>query len=95
MAADPDWRMAQLERRLDRVEPIVTDVAVIKSELRGLRHEIQGNTKATHELSQQIEKAQVEPINRWRQLRAGIITAVVGATVGGLFVLAGVLLSAH
>lgn len=88
-----DDRLDGLDRQVRRIEPVVTDVAVIKAELLGMRRALRENSNVTHELTQQLEKAQMEPLKRWQGFRNSLVIAVAGAAVGGLFVIAGVLLS--
>ena len=92
----PDARLDELARKVGRMDEVVTDVAVLKTELRNVIRELRANTSATQEVADQMEKAQLEPINRWRQLRQGLIIAACSALfAGGLGVLGALIASTH
>lgn len=84
-APEPDWRLRQLERRLERVEPVVTDVAVMRSEMAGLTRELQANTRATAEVADQLEKAQVGTMVKQRAFWSQVTLVILGAVIAGAF----------
>lgn len=91
----PWSELSELRRRLERVEPVVTEVAVLKTELHNVTRELQRNTKATEQVAEQMERAQIEPLTRGQERRAQLFIALVAAlTAGGLGIIA-TLLAVH
>lgn len=88
-----EWRLAQIERRVERIEPVVTDVALLKRDMETLTKAMDNNTRATNRVGEQLEKAQMEPIARriawWNQLAL----AAIGALLAGGFALIGALIA--
>ena len=91
-----DGRLDDLQRRVSRVEPIVEIVARLEERLESNTRELRANTTATKEVADQLEKAQVEPLNRSRRFWGAIVIAVAGAVTAGLMVVLGtVIAGAH
>ena len=92
----PDARLDELARKFGRMDEVVTDVAVLKTELRNVIRELRANTSATQEVADQLEQARTEPITRkvnfWNALVIAVFTACVA---GGIGVLSAVIASSH
>ncbi len=88
-----DDRLDELGRKVGRLDEVVTDVAVLKSEFKNLARELHRNTDATEHVAEQLEQAKIEPLTRGRALRNQIVIAVIGAIIAGVFVILGVILS--
>jgi hypothetical protein len=97
-----DDRLDGLERRVDSVVPVVTDVAVIKNELKTLGRDMRANTLATErateasqQVSKQLEQAKLEPLQRARNLRTQLLIGVLCAMAGGGMAILGALVVSH
>ncbi len=82
-----DDRLDDLSRRISGAEGVMSDVAVMKSEMNRLVRELDRNTKATEHVADQLEQSKLEPFTRARALRNAVLIAVVAACVSGAFVL--------
>jgi hypothetical protein len=90
-----DDRLDELNGRLGRVEPVITEVAVLRTEMHTLTRELRANTTATQEVAEQMEKAQIEPLDRRRRFWGAIVIGSASAGAGGVLVLIGTLLAGH
>ena len=90
-----DQRLDGLERRVDRVEPVTTEVAVIKAEMRNLSRELKHNTLAVEQVGEQLEKAQLEPLTRSKNMRSQMVIAISAAVTGGGLAILGGFLASH
>lgn len=84
-----------LERRVDRIEPTVTEVAVLRSEMQRLAQSVDANTVATREVGKQLEQAQMEPHVRSRQFRSAVMIALISASFGVSMALIAGLIAGH
>lgn len=90
------WTDAGLDRlqgEVDATRHLTVDVAVMKAEMTTLSRELKRNTDATEHVAEQFEKAQLEPLRRGRNFREQVILVLIGAVAGGVFILAGTLLT--
>jgi hypothetical protein len=78
------------------ITPVVTEVAVLKSEMHNLTRAVTQNTRSQDALGKQIEASNIEPLKRGRTFRDQLYVALAAALIGGtLAVLGTVLGSAH
>jgi hypothetical protein len=86
MAPFPRWnddRLDELAKRVARLDDVVTEVAVLKTEMRNLTRAVDANTRATGNVSKQFEQAQIEPFQRGRNFRNQLVLVIMGALAGG------------
>ncbi len=88
-----DDRLDDLSRRVQLVEPVVSDVAVLKSEFRTLTKAVRDNTDATRVVAEALEKTRLEPLTRARSLRNALVVAIVASLVGGGIAILGAAIS--
>lgn len=103
-AAPPRWtddRIDELNGRVRRIEPVISEVAVLKTEMKNLSHELRANTEATQranqvaeQVSHQLEQAKIEPLQRGRKFWGQVTIAIAGAVVAGGFAVFGALIAA-
>ena len=94
----PRWnddRLDELSRKLERVEPVIVEVAVMKADMKNLTTAVEKNTVATEKVAYQLEQTHQEPLTRWRNFRSSLVVVLAGALVGGGLALVGTLLSHH
>lgn len=91
-----DDRLDEMARKLSRMDEVVTDVAIVKTELRNLTRELRANTAATEHVGGQLEQAKLEPVERHKRIRDAIIIALVSGTFGAvLAVVSALIASGH
>lgn len=96
MAALSRWnddRLDEWAARVGQIEPVVRDVAVLRTEMATLGRAVKANTTATEHVAEQLEATKVEPLTRARDFRSKVAIAVVSACVSGGLVIIGTLLA--
>ena len=88
-----DDRLDELNGKVRRLEPIATEVAVIKAEMSGLRRDLRENTTATHEVATQLEKVQLGSATKRIAWWGQVLLMMLGALVAGGFAIVAALIA--
>jgi hypothetical protein len=88
-----DDRIGDLSRRLEQVEPTVTTVALLEQRMEQMTNALTDNTAQQKKLARKFDDFEVEPFTRKREFMTKLMLVLVGALVGGVFAVAGAVIS--
>ena len=90
-----DDRLDDLSRRVERIEPLVSQVAILGERVESNTRATERNTKATEHVAGQLEESKLEPFTRARNFRNAVFIVLISAAVGTGFALISAAITGH